>query len=386
MTQPFYARWAGRYLGAHAEEPLPVDDHDRDAAIAAIERAIRERGRQKLRQRWTIRLGVAAAAMVVLGAGASMYRTHAAGSTTAGAASVTPAPGGTTTTPVAVAAAPPSDVAPARSEGAPLSIVGSATGSGATLSSGPGSVMALTSDARVAPGHRIVARGRSRASLAFSTGTQLTVENGGDLTVVEKGRSQIFALSAGEIRARVAKLGDGERFVVRTPDAEVEVRGTSFSVAIAPSEPSCGSGTVTRVTVDEGVVVVRRGATETSVGRGEEWPAGCDGVAAAAAPARAGAGAGATAGASSLVEQNNLFSEALAFKNGGQHAAAVAAFERFMARYPSSNLAENAAVERMKLLLADDPPRGVAAARQYLRRYPNGFAQADARAAVAGGP
>jgi hypothetical protein len=40
----------------------------------------------------------------------------------------------------------------------------------------------------------------------------------------------------------------------------------------------------------------------------------------------------------------------------------------------------------MKLLLADDHPRGVAAARQYLRRYPNGFAQADAKAAVAGSP
>lgn len=395
MTQPFYARWAGRFLGSHPEEPLPVDEREREAAIGAIERAIRERGRQKARARWAMWLSVAAAAILCIGVGANAYRTHDAATGT-----------GTGTTPEATAATPEATAAAATAtagrEGAPLRIVASATGLGATISSGPGGVFALAGEAHVAPGHRIVARGRSRATLAFSTGTQLTVENGGDLAVVEEGRSQVFSLSAGEIRAHVAKLGAGERFVVRTPDAEVEVRGTSFSVAIAPSEPSCGGGSVTRVTVDEGVVVVRRGATETRVGRGEEWPAGCDPTTEIAStsetadttttnipsgthPARREA-PGAGASASSLVEQNNLFSEALAFKNSGQRAAAVAAFERFLAKYPSSNLAENASVERMKLLLADDHPRGVSAARQYLRRYPSGFAQADARAAVAGSP
>ncbi|MEA2753141.1 MAG: hypothetical protein QOI41_7284 [Myxococcales bacterium] len=387
MTQPFYARWAGRFLGSYVEESPRVDERERQAAIGAIERAIRERGRRKARTRWVIGASAAAAAILCIGVGAQAYRAHGAGSGAAAGTST-----GTAAAPVAVA----SD--------APVTITASASGMGATISSGPGGVFALTDAAHVAPGHHVVAKGRSRATLAFSTGTQLTVENGGDLAVIEEGRSQIFALSAGEIRARVAKLGAGERFVVRTPDAEVEVRGTSFSVAIAPSEPACGAGSVTRVTVDEGVVVVRRGGTETRVGKGEEWPAGCDvpladgdtrdpsipdrsntNTPSGRHPSRRDAVAGNTS-ASSLVEQNNLFSEALAYKNGGQHAAAIAAFERFLAKYPSSNLAENAAVERMKLLLADDPPRGVAAARQYLRRYPNGFAQSDARAAVASAP
>ncbi len=404
MTQPLYARWAGRFLGANAEEPAPVDEREREAAIGAIERAIREKRRQKARTRWAIRLSAAAAAILCIGLGANAYRTHGSASGSSASASVS------ASTPATVVA----------SEAAPLSIVGTASGLGATISTGPGATFALTDGAHIAPGHRIVARGRSRASLAFSTGTQLTVENGGDLAVVEEGRSQIFSLSAGEIRARVAKLGAGERFVVRTPDAEVEVRGTSFSVAIARPEASCGGGTVTRVTVDEGVVVVRaiRGATEARVSRGEEWPAGCDSSLGAAngdtgdtgesantantgntadigdiqntntpsgrRPTRREGVAG--AGTSSLGEQNDLFGAALSYKNSGQHAAAIAAFERFLARYPSSNLAENAAVERMKLLLADDHPRGVSAAKQYLRRYPNGFAQSEARAAVTGSP
>ncbi len=393
MTQPFYARWAGRFLGEHAEEPEPVAEHDRDAAIVAIERAIRERGRQKARARWAMRASIAAAAIVVVGVGVAALRS--------GSQRVAEAPAATSA-PVATGASGATGATGATGArpDAPVTITGSATGLGATISSGPGAVFALTSDARVAPGHRIVARGRSRATLAFSTGSQISVENGGDLTVVEEGQAQVFSLSAGEIRARVAKLGAGERFVVKTPDAEVEVRGTSFGVAIAAADASCGGGTVTRVTVDEGVVVVRRGATETRVARGEEWPAACEAPATtpnhanasanananANANASASASANANANASTLVEQNNAFAEAVAYKNNGQHAAAVAAFERFVAKYPSSNLAENAAAERMKLLLADDHPRGVAAARQYLRRYPNGFAQADAKAAISGSP
>jgi hypothetical protein len=40
----------------------------------------------------------------------------------------------------------------------------------------------------------------------------------------------------------------------------------------------------------------------------------------------------------------------------------------------------------MRLLRAGQSPRAVAAARQYLARYPNGFAYAEAEAIVAGSP
>ncbi|HEY8079188.1 MAG TPA: tetratricopeptide repeat protein, partial [Labilithrix sp.] len=93
-----------------------------------------------------------------------------------------------------------------------------------------------------------------------------------------------------------------------------------------------------------------------------------------------------TSAASSLAEQNALFSEGLNYKNGGQRGEAVATFEKLMAKYPGSPLAENAAVERMRLLARMDRARGAAAAQQYLRRYPNGFGRAEAKAIVDSGP
>jgi outer membrane protein assembly factor BamD (BamD/ComL family) len=83
---------------------------------------------------------------------------------------------------------------------------------------------------------------------------------------------------------------------------------------------------------------------------------------------------------SELSTQNDLFAQAVAAKRNGQNAAAVAAFERFLARYPASPLAETATVERMKLLATYDPGRAAAAARDYLARFPRGYARRDAEA------
>src|SRR5262249_2055397 len=103
----------------------------------------------------------------------------------------------------------------------------------------------------------------------------LEVEPGSQLAVVEEGRAQVFALNAGSLRADVAKLGSGERFIVRTADAEVEVRGTSFLVDVVPPDPACGAGNATRVQVFEGVGRVRAGGREAAVGPGEHWPRDC---------------------------------------------------------------------------------------------------------------
>ena len=79
-----------------------------------------------------------------------------------------------------------------------------------------------------------------------------------------------------------------------------------------------------------------------------------------------------------------MFARAIAAKRAGDPSGAVAGFDRFLARYPGSPLAESATVERMRALRSIDPARAVAAARSYLARYPNGFAHAEAEAIVAG--
>ena len=79
-----------------------------------------------------------------------------------------------------------------------------------------------------------------------------------------------------------------------------------------------------------------------------------------------------------------MFADAMAAKRRGDSGEALADFDRFLARYPSSPLAESATVERMRLLRSADSGRATAAARQYVGRYPNGFARAEAEAILAG--
>ena len=182
------------------------------------------------------------------------------------------------------------------------------------------------------------------------------------------------------------------------------MRGTSFRIAIAEPDPSCGGGTTTRVTVYEGVVSVRHEAVEVRVPAHETWPAACSsatrrspatsraaravaaGNLAGVSPRAPGAPEpstnppGTSEASSDLAEQNDAFARAVAAKRRGAVGEAVAAFEAFVARYPSSALAESALSERMKLLRTSDPARASVAAAQYLLRYPTGFARSEAEA------
>ena len=252
----------------------------------------------------------------------------------------------------------------------------------------------------------MVALPHGHALLAFATGTRVDVEQGGDVRLVEADASQVLSLRDGALRADVAKLVGGRRFVVRTADAEIEVHGTSFRVASATPDPGCGDGTRTRVDVYEGVVTVRHAGREQYVRAGEAWPEGCTRARAAAAqpeppqrpagePMRQPRAAGAPAArlgavapahapaASELAAQNEAFAGALANKRHGRLEAAVEGFESLLARYPRGPLAESAAAQRMELLHALDAGRAARAARDYLSLYPEGFAREQAEAIVA---
>jgi hypothetical protein len=212
---------------------------------------------------------------------------------------------------------------------------------------------------------------------------------------------------AGSVRADVAKQGRGETFVIRTHDAEVEVRGTSFEVVDVPADPACGGGTTTRVRVHEGVVAVRSRGVETLVHPSETWPPECASSATPAppptptpAPAPAPPSAfpsapasavrrdppapprvsGGTAESSDLTAQNDLFEVALARKRARDPRGAIAALDDLLARYPETRLGQTVRAERMKLLRDVDPGRARVAAKDYRDRYPTGFARADADA------
>ena len=276
---------------------------------------------------------------------------------------------------------------------APLRVVALSSGGG-TIVTPTGSPLPLDSEMPFTSGSRLHVGPVAGAHLALSTGTRVAIEPGSDVAFLDRGRAAVFGLTSGSLRADVMKLADREQFIVQTADSEVEVRGTSFRVSIVPPDPDCGESTTTRVSVYEGVVTVRSGGHEYSVSKGDGWPRGCAPIRVAGAPAnpapqgeargqapRPGPrAAGSQTDVSNLAEQNDQFAEAMNLKRNGDPIVAVAAFERFLGKYPSSLLAENAAAERMKLLAATDSAKAAAAARQYLAKYPSGFARDDAKA------
>lgn len=375
MTAPRYARLAGKVLARHGMEgrirvPRPVEASARSEAISALERAIAERARRRRTQRRVVTL-LAVAAVALLGAGGAR-----------------------------LALRPKVSVvqAPAQVERTPPELVVHPSGDGAQVVGG--STPAVGSGQALGPGARVVALPHGRALLAFSSGTQVNVEEGGDVSIEEAGTTHVLALREGALRADVVPLKAGERFMIRTSDTEIEVHGTSFRVATTIPSATCGNGTPTRVTVYEGVVTVRHGAAADRVPAGESWPQNCPGrtpsVAARSAetartpplprpPSREAHPGPTRAEGPSLLEQNDAFAGAMSAKRRGDLSGAVDRFSAFVAAYPTSALAESAAAQRMKLLVDLDRGRAVASARDYLARYPSGFAKRDADAILAEG-
>ena len=358
MSGPFLARRLARILSRDPTESAPVP-HDRDATIGAMQRALGARRRRRAGTQWVVG-GLAAAAAIALGTLGVTHR-H----------SIPPAANST-----------PAD---------PSAEVVADHVSGGVLVLSNGHTSRVFDGMPIGTGDHVLALLDGSATIGLSTGTRLSIEGGGDVALLSGGATQIFALAAGSVRADVVKLHRGERFVIRTADAEVEVRGTSFRVATALSDPACGSGTTTRVSVFEGVVTVRAGAVETAIHPGESWPPDCEAHPAApretpqSAPARAASATPppvprSAASTSGLAAQNDMFDEAMLAKRRGDLSGAVAAFDRLLSRFPGCPFAESATAERMKLLVGYDRTRAAEAARDYLHRYPSGFARSDAEA------
>lgn len=280
-----------------------------------------------------------------------------------------------------------------------VAVVGHGAGAGIRRSDGSA---VLGTSVPLEVGSRVETPVGGSVHLTFASGTELDLHAAGAVEVGETGSTQSFLLSRGALDAHVAKLSAGHRFLVRTPDAEVEVRGTRFRVTVGGA--ACGGRVgVTRVDVEEGVVVVRAGGTEARVAGGESWPR-CEAPPTAVTtvvPTSAAVTAAAPLVAassslppspvlpaaptpppaeppSSLGSQNALYERALEQKRAGATSEAIASFDQLLTRYPGGPLAESAAAERLRLLAKQGSPRTGAAAREYLRRYPQGFARATA--------
>jgi hypothetical protein len=290
-----------------------------------------------------------------------------------------------------------------------------------------GQRVALRATTPLPRGSTIVAMD-GEALLLLPSGSKVDVEHATTVSVLEDGEGELLSVERGAVTSTVTKRGPGQRFVIRTPDAEVEVRGTVFRVSRL-DDARCGLQT--RVHVDEGRVVVRAPQNGTTLERGGEWTSPCVTAAhaevpveapvevpveatveatsarasapreaarppvqpvqpphpapsaagpVAAAPAR-GAQIGAPiapSAASELAAQNALFADAMSSKARGDTRSALASLEYLLEKYPRTPLREAAEAQRMLVASGSDRSRAAALARDYLARYPRGFARADA--------
>jgi hypothetical protein len=392
---------------------------DRERLVAAVERGLRARRRHQQVVRWTMTASAAAAVLVLVAGGRTLLSPYA------------PLRGSVVGT-ISSAGSPAS---------LDLKILPSSEQRGAAgVMVGAGKQVPLVEGMTLPEGFRLVAPPAGEVHIGAARGTTLALEGGGELGVSEAGIMQRYELRVGAVRARVAKLVPGERFIIATTDAEVEVHGTAFRVAVVPADPACGGGTITRVAVTEGVVTVRRDGVEVRVTPGQVWPAQCPGsttaagasagsgharphgasaprVVARASRTAAGVEAAAATGAdapstepeapseapassspsssatsslplsrSELASQNDLFASAVRAKRRGLGSQAIRIFERFGRLYPGSPLAESAAAQRMKLLTVIDTVAARRAATDYLTHYPTGFARVEARHLLDGAP
>jgi hypothetical protein len=252
---------------------------------------------------------------------------------------------------------------------------------------------------------RVETRAGAVASLFLPSGATFSVGERASLQVsVAPERAaahEEVQLALGRIDVHVPKLVEqGSSFVVRSADTTVTVHGTRFSVVV---EETPVSRLVTRVEVTEGVVAVASRGKTVELRSGDRWSSGP--VESAAGPGASGDardvaprapepssvqprdegspnGPGGAAGRlrSTLGSENELLSQAMAASAAGDDAAALTLLGAFLSKHPGSPLAENAAVERLRLLSRTGNRAGAArAARGYLARYPEGIGRDLAR-------
>ena len=267
-------------------------------------------------------------------------------------------------------------------------------------------VVPLAGSVVLDPDAALVTPPDASAELRLSSSTELSVAPGSEVKISRQRPSpEVFEervrLRTGRVALAVPKLGTRGKVSVETSDALVEVHGTRFSVQVVEAAPGVE---FTEVKVREGRVLVRAAGESHMLGAGDSFSTRPPAPAAAAtrvteppatvAPEKATAKKVRKAAPprrppspSELAEQNRLLEAAELAQRGGMPRLAVERLELLIARYPESELAHNARVERFRVLeRAGRHDAAVGAARVYLERHPDGFARQEAERLIGGKP
>lgn len=247
---------------------------------------------------------------------------------------------------------------------------------------------------------RSVQSGVREHALALGQITMVRPSEGTVFTRQTKDGIDQISLDDGKLDIAVRPLHPGERFVVLTRDAEVEVRGTMFGVE---SE----SKGIRRVFVVEGKVEVRHAGAIFFVEAGGEWfppkirekeangiEASSDSVLdhresqtrpkgknATTTPNASSAHAAVSADATST-----QFGDAVGAMEKGNYGTATERLEQFAREHPEDVRAEDAAFLAILAMKRSGRDNDAAdAARRYLARFPKGFRRVEAEGIAAGG-
>lgn len=194
------------------------------------------------------------------------------------------------------------------------------------------------------------ARLRTSGGLAFEVSGESRVSLSEMVPEAEQRRVTLYQ---GQLRCKVPPLGSGKSFAVATPNTQVVVHGTEFTVEVdSPRE----GVSATCVRVHEGLVAVHHVGGVSWLNAGNHW--GCDEPAPEAAsnapsppeataaplpPARKPAARMPTANPrGTLAKETRLLQSALAAERKGRRAQAARQLQQLLKRYPSSPLAPEA--------------------------------------------
>ncbi|APR83010.1 Hypothetical protein A7982_08359 [Minicystis rosea] len=239
------------------------------------------------------------------------------------------------------------------------------------------------------------------------TETTIVPDGPAVFTRTAAGDVETVALHDGTIALSVRPLRGAERFIVRTEDAEVEVRGTIFHVEAQAAR-------LRSVRVTEGKVEVRFHGATWLVAAGERWsrPSTAEPVRApvstvltrpaadptpapastalarpTAEPAQAPAStasASATPPASARPDSMDALREGIRMVDRGDYDAAAQRLSAFGEAHPNDERAEDALFLLMvSLQRGGRMAEARTAARRYLTQYPKGYRRSEAEALLA---
>lgn len=268
-----------------------------------------------------------------------------------------------------------------------------------------GAATALRSGDVLVGGETVTTAAYSVAEIGIASG-RAELEASSELQIVAPTPTERrLRLGAGSVDVDLPhKLGTGKHLIVETPDVEVMVIGTAFTVAVGQEHGAAS----TDVRVRRGTVwIMQNGKQRAVLHAGDEWSSP---VTAAAPPPqpeapapvhtaaharnvsrsarevpRAVAAAPRVTDSGTLAEENRLFQAGLTARNAGDSGRAADAFGSLLAHYPRTVLREQALAEQFRALDRSGRSSAAAvAARRYLASYPNGFAHSDAERITSG--